>query len=295
MNARVIIIAVIAIIGVVAAYFLSQSWLTGVQQGAQQQASAPKLETVDVMIAARPLSTGTIIKIEDMKYAIWPKAGLSEFYIPRGATTPQDLVGKVVRYSIGAGEPMVLTKLVSQGDQGFLAAILNPDMRAVSISISNTSGVAGFILPGDRVDIILTHSVADALGVPHTVSETILQNVRVLAIDQRSSDAGTTPILGKTATLEVTPKIAEKFTMLSNLGRISLALRGLSREDGDTTGNQTSTPMELTISRTWDSEISPLFGKIDEDEKKKSSITINRGGTETVIQIDKDKKEGDEQ
>jgi len=292
MNAKVIIVAVIAIIGVVAAYFLSQSWLTGVQQDVQQQAAPPKIETVDVMIAARPLSTGTILKIEDVKYAVWPKAGLSEFYIPQGATPPQELVGKVVRYSIGAGEPMVMTKLVSQGDQGFLAAILNPDMRAVSISISSTSGVAGFILPGDRVDVILTHKVEDEVGGSHNVSETILQNVRVLAIDQRSTDGGTAPILGKTATLEVTPKIAEKFTMLSNLGRISLALRGLSRKDGDTSGDQNSAPMALTISRTWDSEVSPLFGEIDENEKKKSSVTVNRGGVETVVEIGKDKQKG---
>jgi len=291
MNVRVIIIAVIAIIGMVGTYFLSQSWLSNVEQSNQQQAAKPAEDSVQVLIAAYTLHTGSIIKAEDFKWTSWPKKGISEFYLTKKAVKPESLYGKVVRYAITASEPITMSKLVSQGEQGFLAATLNPEMRAITVGISNVSGVAGFVLPGDRVDIILTHKVMDETNAEHMVSETILQNIRVLAIDQRSDDNGTNPIVGKTATLEVTPKIAEKFTMLTNLGQISLALRSLAQDDA----TDTSTPMELTITRTWDKEISPLFGEMEEKEKKqeKASITINRAGTAQTVNLEK-KPNGDD-
>ena len=143
------------------------------------------------------------------------------------------LLGTVVRYPVTAGQPMTRGAIVGPKDRGFLAAALGPGMRAVTVPVNATTGVAGFIFPGDRVDIVLTQEVAGGgEGPALKVSETIVRNVRVLATDQRTDSKGED---GKTevktfsnVTLEATPRIAEKIAVAQSIGSLSLSLRSIA-------------------------------------------------------------------
>jgi pilus assembly protein CpaB len=156
------------------------------------------------------------------------------YYIKgENAVNPADLIGTVVRNEITAGQPITQGSLIKPGQRGFLAAALGPGMRAVTVAVSSTSGVAGFVFPGDRVDIVLTQQVSGGgEGEPLKASETILRNVRVLATDQRMSaqDAEGKPVVqnASTVTLEATPKIAEKIAVAQTIGQLSLSLRSIA-------------------------------------------------------------------
>ncbi|MEE4349169.1 MAG: Flp pilus assembly protein CpaB [Pacificimonas sp.] len=146
-----------------------------------------------------------------------------------------EAIGKVVRISIGAGQPLSRQTLVGAGESGFLAAALNPGMRAVTVPIDNISGLAGFVFPGDRVDLLLLHSVgeggeteADTRAKRMQVAETIARNVRVIAIDQRTDDTAGKPQQGRTVTFEVTPKMVEEVSVARMLGKIHLSLRAIA-------------------------------------------------------------------
>jgi pilus assembly protein CpaB len=194
----------------------------------------------EVLVATRHLPVGTIIDAESFRYQIWPQGLVQPAYFIRGqrGINPQDLVGTVVRSDITAGQPVTQGALVRPGERGFLAAALGPGMRAVTVGVSPTSGVAGFVFPGDRVDIVLTHEVAGGGdGDPLRVSETILRNVRVLATDQRISarDAEGNQVAQSvsTVTLETTPAMAERIAVAQTIGQLSLSLRSLADTNAD--------------------------------------------------------------
>ncbi|HWU91637.1 MAG TPA: Flp pilus assembly protein CpaB, partial [Sphingomicrobium sp.] len=155
-----------------------------------------------------------------------------------GQPDTKNLQGTVVRYAIAAGQPVTRGSLVGPQDRGFLAAALGPGMRAVTVPVNVSAGVAGFIFPGDHVDLMLTQQVAGGgEGPPLKVSETIIRNVRVLATDQRFTDKDAD---GKTAvrtfsnvTLEVTPRIAEKIAVAQSIGQLSLSLRSIADNTAD--------------------------------------------------------------
>jgi pilus assembly protein CpaB len=143
------------------------------------------------------------------------------------------LMGSVVRVPITAGQPVTRGSLVFPGDRGFLAAALGPGMRAVTIPVSDLTGVAGFVFPGDRVDMMLTQQIPAQTGQPLKVTETIIRNLRVLATDhqprQNVDGAGNTVVSSfKMVTIEVTPAIAEKISVAQTIGTLSLALRALA-------------------------------------------------------------------
>lgn len=203
-------------------------------------ASAPQAEAAsvagpEVLVATRSLPVGTIIDAEALRYQAWPEGLIQGTYYVKGqpGTSPQDLLGTVVRNEITAGQPLTQGALVKPGDRGFLAAALGPGMRAVTVAVNTTSSVAGFVFPGDRVDIVLTQEVAGGGdGLPLKVSETILRNVRVLATDQRTTskdENGKTVMTDiQTVTLEATPRIAEKIAVAQTIGKLSLSLRSLA-------------------------------------------------------------------
>lgn len=150
----------------------------------------------------------------------------------RSCRLPEELNGAVVKTALYKGEPVMAQKIVIKGEQGLLSAMMNPDMRAVSIEISAESASGGFVLPNDRVDLILTYDQRSQpeRGIPErTVANTIIQNVRVLAIDQNFAvnAEGETARLGSTATIEVTPREAELVAMAQRLGQVTLSLRPL--------------------------------------------------------------------
>lgn len=197
-------------------------------EAAQQVPRGPK-----VLVANRALPVGTIITPDAIGYQQWPKEMVQDAYFIEGEADMQKLLGTVVRLPITAGEPVTQGALVAPGDRGFLAAALSPGMRAVTLQTSEKAGVAGFIFPGDRVDVMLTQTVKGDEGLPLKTTETVLRNIRVLATDQQT-DKVTDP-QGKTqvrafssVTVEVPPRIAEKLAVAETLGTLSLALRSIS-------------------------------------------------------------------
>src|SRR3954468_11935026 len=198
-------------------------------------AAAPVPAGPEVLVAAKPLSVGTIIDAESFRFQRWPESLTQPAYYIKGqaGANPQGLIGTVVRNEITAGQPFTQGSLIKPGERGFLAAALGPGMRAVTVAVSATSGVAGFVFPGDRVDIVLTQQVeGGGDGTPLKVSETILRNVRVLATDQRMSaqDENGKQVVQRFSmvTLEATPKIAEKIAVAETIGGLSLSLRSIA-------------------------------------------------------------------
>ncbi|RYD64371.1 MAG: Flp pilus assembly protein CpaB [Sphingomonadales bacterium] len=195
--------------------------------------------TVEVMVATRALPIGTILDAEAVKYVPWPKDLVEGAYFIKGQGEAPKLQGTVVRFAIPAGQPLTQGALVKPGDRGFLAAALGPGMRAVTVPVSAQSSVAGFVFPGDRVDLVLTQSVSGGGdGPPLKASETILRNLRVLATDQRTDkgvdDKGNTVVSTfSTVTLEATPKIAEKIAVAQTVGSLSLSLRSIADNQGE--------------------------------------------------------------
>jgi pilus assembly protein CpaB len=186
-----------------------------------------------VLVAQRALPVGTIITQDSISFQLWPKEMVQDAYFIDGEADMNKLLGTVVRYPVTAGQPVTQGALVAPGDRGFLAAALGPGMRAVTISASQKTGVAGFIFPGDHVDLMLTQTVkATDGGEAMKTAETILRNVRVLATDQstesETSEGKTVVRAFRTVTLEVTPKIAEKIAVAQTLGTISLSLRSIA-------------------------------------------------------------------
>ena len=187
----------------------------------------------EVLVATRALPVGTIIDAEALRYQMWPEGLVQPAYFIKGkaGANPADLIGTVVRSEITAGQPVTTGALIKPGERGYLAAALGPGMRAITVAVSATSGVAGFVFPGDRVDIVLTQQV-DGDGAPLHVSETVISNIRVLATDQRMNANGEDgkPVIQKvsTVTLEATPKIAEKIAVAQRIGSLSLSLRSIA-------------------------------------------------------------------
>jgi pilus assembly protein CpaB len=190
----------------------------------------------EVLVATRALPVGTIIDAEALKFQVWPEGLIQPAYFTKGGERPIDpttLLGSVVRNEVTAGQPLTQGALIKPGERGFLAAALGPGMRDITVAVSDTSSVAGFVFPGDRVDIMLTQEVTGGGdGSALKVTETILKNVRVLATGKStaSTDAEGRPVLQSysTITLEATPKIAEKIAVAQTIGQLSLALRSIA-------------------------------------------------------------------
>jgi pilus assembly protein CpaB len=209
--------------------------------GAKQAVAAPVAVPTGpkILVAAKDLPVGTILDQTSLKFVAWPKESMQDSYYAQSApdSDPSKLVGTVVRYPVTAGQPLTRGSVVGPNDRGFLAAALSPGMRAVTVPVNATSGLAGFVFPGDHVDIVLTESVNGSGDQALKVSETILRNVRVLATDQRYTDKdadGKVKVQqASNVTLEVTPKIAEKIAVAQSVGSLSLSLRSLSDTSSD--------------------------------------------------------------
>jgi pilus assembly protein CpaB len=231
-------------------------------------ASAPQVEAAQVpqgpkvLVAQRALPVGTIITADSVSFQLWPKEMVQDAYFLEGQADMTKMLGTVVRHPITAGQPITQGTLVSPGDRGFLAAALGPGMRAVTITVSQKTGVAGFIFPGDHVDLLLTSSVKGADeddGQALRTTETILRNLRVLATDQATNtevvDGKSIVRTSKTVTIEVTPRIAEKIQVAETLGTLSLSLRSLADNQAD---------LERAIA-SGTVKIPPGASKLDED------------------------------
>jgi pilus assembly protein CpaB len=226
-RARIVVLTVAVGAGGVAAYLVS---------GSDKPPPAPvaQLQTVDVLVAKSDIGLGQAVTPEDMQWQTWPASTASNSFIRRNerpdATT--QIAGSIARAPFIAGEPIRDPKLVKPNGSGFMAAILPTGMRAISTEISPETGAGGFLLPNDRVDVILSKrdKNPDRTGTADIItSEIILSNVRVLAIDQAPKEKdGQNAVVGKTVTLELKPEQAETLARARQTGTLALALRSIT-------------------------------------------------------------------
>ena len=279
---RVAILGLLALLVGGGTLLMAKEWLAS-ERSATTQAQPAPVPTTEVLVTAVDLEVGQFVKPEDLRWQAWPEDNVAESFIMKSDDAVAELSGTVVRSPIAAGEPITDARLVRPGDRGFLAAVLTPGMRAVSVPVNATSGIAGLIFPGDHVDVILTHAVQQQTGAGlqvRQVSETVLTNVRVLAIDQSVSLDTVTGTVGDTATIEVTPQQAEKVSVMMQIGRLSLSLRSLAESDSPEPGH--------TV--TMDTDVSSLIYQPQEEEQVAPApapppqITIVRGGQSSLAQ-----------
>ena len=194
----------------------------------------PAMDMVDILVAKSDIQLGSALKPEDLSWQPWPSAAAGPQFIRKNARPGalDEFKGAIARAPFVSGEPIREQKLIKADGSGFMSAILSPGMRAISTDISPETGVGGFILPNDRVDVLLTRRDADSQkqsGGDGFVSETVLRNVRVLAIDQTVEEKnGQKVVVGKTATLELAPRQTETLALSRQRGTLSLALRSLA-------------------------------------------------------------------
>jgi pilus assembly protein CpaB len=216
-----------------------------------------KVQTEDILVSTRDIAMGDRIDAAAVTWASWPKENITVAMITRAAKP--DAVNKLkegsARNPIYQGEPINEKKVVLPGDKGFMAAILPKGHRAISVRISAETGAGGFILPNDRVDVILTRKLS---GTDRQLSETVLTNVRVLAIDQtyKQDEKGGQVVVGKTATVELDPVQAEVLSMVESSGQLSLALRSIADSSSTALGDEGPKLSEKFMNGSSGSEIS---------------------------------------
>lgn len=235
----------VMVLGIALTAALGAAWI------AKKIVSGPReVETVektvgstDVLVAATAINLGDSVRAEDLKWQQWPVEGVTPGLITRSAQpdAPAKLSGSVARAPFIAGEPIKDQKLIKISEGGVMAAILPSGMRAISTPIREETSAGGFILPNDRVDVILSHKIKVGQK-EEPVSEAVLRNVRVLAIGQEIENKdGEKVATGKTATLELTPRQAELLALAQSMGEISLSLRSLA----DATPGQAETGAKI--------------------------------------------------
>ncbi|MBI4274952.1 MAG: Flp pilus assembly protein CpaB [Rhizobiales bacterium] len=234
--ARLVVLGVAVVAGGLAALLAS---------GGDETPPPPKpttqIDTVEILTAKGDIGIGSAVTAADLGWSIWPTSSAGPNFI-RKSDRPDaidQLAGAIARMTFSAGEPIRESKLIKASGSGYMAAILPSGMRAVSTEISPETGAGGFILPNDHVDVILSRrdkQAEKATGAEVVVSETILTNIRVLAIDQTVEDKnGQKVVVGKTTTLEVTPSQVETLALARQIGTVSLALRSIADEKKDST------------------------------------------------------------
>jgi pilus assembly protein CpaB len=227
-TARIVVLTIALGAGGVAAYLAR-----GFDAKSLPTEPVVQLQTVDVLVAKSDIGLGQSVSPENLQWQTWPAATASNNFIRRNERpeATKEVSGSIARAPFLAGEPIREPKLVRANGSGFMAAILPSGMRAISTEISPETGAGGFILPSDRVDVILSkrEKNPDRSGPDTISSEIILTNVRVLAIDQAPKEKdGQNAVVGKTVTLELRPEQAETLARARQSGTLSLALRSIA-------------------------------------------------------------------
>jgi len=235
MRPIVIVLIVVALALAGGTVYLVNLWVT--QQGEEAVSEQPVSET-QIMVAARDLPAGTILQDSDMRWRAWPADGVQADYVVQQdpAQGFGDFTGSAVRAAIRNGEPMTATRVFKRTEAGFLSGALAPGMRGVSVRVDDVTGTSGFVLPGDRVDVIMTQRFSEFDPQVNSVKDrfvvqTILRNVRVLAVDQTLDDVVGTAQRAKTVTIEVKPSDSEVISLAQQMGDLTLAVRSLSIEE----------------------------------------------------------------
>lgn len=281
--------------------FYARNWVMAERRAAlaeapiqMEPAAAP---ATYVLVARRNMAPGRFLKKDDLHWQSWPKDGVADAYAVMGARAIDEFVGAVARTSIQSGEPITDTRVVHPGDRGFLAAVLDPGLRAVSVPVNATTGISGFMFPGDRVDVILTMRLRSKdEATTRFFSETLISQVRVLAIDQTIESPEKGASVAKTATLEVTPKQAEKIALALEMGALSLSLHSLARIDDEPPDAFTAkaraigsepTPETAERSYTLDEDVYYMRDRLTRavPERKKVEVNVLRGSAAGKVEF----------
>ena len=240
MSVRQLIVLGVALLAAVGALFMVRG-----MTGRPAESARPVVAEMGprVLVASRDVAAGIALQPADLEWRMWTPTALSPSFIQetQDAKAVETLTGAVARQALLAGEPVIADRVVKPGEQGFMAALVKPGLRAVALSISSENAVAGFIMPNDRVDVLLTRKVQVG-STEEARSDIILQNIRVLAIEDTfrrpiGEDADD-PIRGDTATLELSARDAETLALADELGDVSLVLRGVENEAQMATASQ---------------------------------------------------------
>lgn len=274
MRPRIVVLAIIALVlALVTAHYVRRS----IDQAHHQVAVVQVTPKTYVLVTSHDLASGALVTAADLHWQSWPDSNLDKAYALQGRDDMQAFIGAVVRQHIVAGTPITTGMLIKPGEGGFLAAVLAPGMRAISVPLTAVSDEGGLVLPGDHVDLILSHAVLPVGGAdtkPRYLAETVAVDVRVLAVDDSINDQDKKPLLGKTATLEVTPNQVERVEVSEQIGTLWLALRSVA--------NSTDATMDAVLgSRTWDSDVSSVIrhGEYRAGATNTGGVTILRGGS----------------
>jgi pilus assembly protein CpaB len=247
-TARIVVLAIAIGAGGIAAYLAS-----GSDKPAPTEPVA-QLQTVDVLVAKSDIGLGQTVTPADIQWQTWPAATASSTFIRRNERpdAATQIAGSIVRSPFIAGEPIRDLKLVKADGSGFMAAILPTGMRAVSTELSPENGAGGFILPNDRVDVILTRRLKNPnSALPDIiVSELALANIRVLGIDQAPKEKdGASALVGKTVTLELKPEQTATLAAARQAGTLSLALRSIADLNAVETDDQSLRRESINVVR----------------------------------------------
>src|SRR6516164_10195907 len=275
MRARTLILFFVALTLAGGTALLVRSYLAQKNGEAEQQALArPAAPQKFVLVARGAILRGQILKPQDLSWQVWPEGGIDKNYIQVGTRTAESFAGWVARDPFAAGEPISDAKIVSPGSRGFLAAVLRPGMRAISVPVSVTSGISGFVFPGDQVDLLITHRTGHGES-QHEAAETVLQDVRVIGIDQKLDSKNGEALVAHTATFEVTPKQSEMIAVATEIGKLSLTLRSLASASNEKSPADSATG-DAQGTYTLDSEVSQLLPKPGAGAE---GVTVLRGGS----------------
>lgn len=283
--------------------YLLNSYLSS--QRAEIAADVPRTKTLKVLVAAVNMPVGTVVNATNTQWIDWPESDvMGDYLIRKPNKNPLQSIENpkhVTRRAITKGEPILMARLYTTKNPGFMPGVLSPGMRAVAVGTSAKSGAAGFIMPGDHVDVVLTHNMARRAAryllknakisnVVEYTTETVLKDIRVLAVDQKTNEFKNAAKIAKTVLLEVSPKQAEILNTAKAMGKVSLVLRAAE--------NKLRRPLRKDF--TTDVEVSPLFQAMLQGataqadasrraaEKRKSApkktshkITVYRGNSDT--------------
>ena len=244
MRKNTIVMVGIAVVFGLLAVFVAQGWLNyqaELSRKAGVPAAAPKVATRTIVVANGPLRFGAHLAPDQLREVEWPDAA-----IPAGTfSTIAELAGskRIVLASIEKNEPILRQKITGPGQKATLSAVIQDGMRAVTVRVNDVEGVGGFVLPGDHVDVLLTRQQNDrAAG----INDVVIQNTKVLAIDQLADDAADRPTVARAVTLEVDTVAAQKIALASSLGSLSLMLRRAGEQALDATRRVTASDLSQT-------------------------------------------------
>ncbi|MFZ4601404.1 MAG: Flp pilus assembly protein CpaB [Caulobacterales bacterium] len=235
MSVQRILILAVALLAAIGALLLVRN-ASGASTAVPAALSATP-QGVKILVASKDIPTGVAAQADMLTWVVWPGNAMNPAFVTEEAApkAAEEFLGAVARVDILSGEPITAARLVKRGDKGFFAATIRPGYRAVAMPITRDTAAANFIMPNDRVDVVLARKVdARGRGEGEVRSDVILENVRVLSIGEeiKPKDGEVKPIDGAVATLELAPRDVETLALARKLGDLSLALRAVESDNG---------------------------------------------------------------